>query len=84
MACTPLPDPPALPELPDGISLDPPLPSGPTVPELCCKILALPPVPPLAPLPPGAMSPVLAALIETIQAGVAAYKDALPLNCPRE
>ena len=85
MACLPLPEPPALPALPPGISLTPtlpPLPGGSA--ELCCKLLDLPPVPPLPPLPVGALTPALAAVIESIQTGIAAYKDALPFNCAKE
>lgn len=84
MACVPLPEPPPLPALPPGISITPTIPAPNLSADLCCKIPILPAIPAVLPLPPAVLNPAVAAVIETILAGVSAYRDALAIPCPRE
>lgn len=83
MACLPLPDPPALPDI-SPITIAPTLPDPAIDPALCCKIPGLPTVPGLIQLPPGVFSPVVATLIDEALDQVSLLKDAFPLRCAKE
>ena len=74
---------PAVPSLPDPFTfgVDPPSFSGDLA--VCCKILAFSITPPPIALGAPLLAPINAA-IEAFVAGVEAYIDALPLECPKE
>lgn len=83
MPCTDLPAP-TIPTPPLGISITPPpLPFVGDL-DLCCKIVSLSALTSILPLPPLIFNPAVAAVLEAQLALLLAYKNALPISCPKE
>lgn len=87
MACIPIPEFPALPDISPFSLTPPPLPSLDLDAELCCKLLLITwtPTIPLGAITlavPGATTIVAGA--NAALTAINAYLDSLPLSCPRE
>ncbi len=84
MACVPIPDVPAPPALPGGLTIAPTFPSQSFDPELCCKILNIPLTTPPVGLPALILNPAVSTAIANAIKAVQDFIDQLPHDCPKE